>query len=44
MSSLLQSLLGANVEGTGSSFQADGRKFRDQDDNLPIELDGRGVY
>lgn len=44
MSSLLQSLLGAKVDGTGSSFHVDGRRDRGQDDNLPIMWDGRDVY
>jgi hypothetical protein len=44
MSPLLQSLLGANVDGSGSSFHADGRRIRDQDDNLPIGYGGKDVY
>jgi hypothetical protein len=35
---LLQALLGANVDGSGSSFHTDGRKSRDQpeNDDLPM--------
>jgi hypothetical protein len=44
MSLLLQSLLGAKVDGSGSSLHADGRRIRDQDENLPIGKGGRDVY
>jgi hypothetical protein len=38
MSLLLQALLGANVDDSGSSFHADGRENSDQleDDNPPM--------
>jgi hypothetical protein len=44
MSLLLQSLLGAKVDGSGSSLHADGRRIRDQDENFPIGKGGRAVY
>lgn len=44
MSLLLQSLLGAKVDGSGSSLHADGRRIGDQDENLPIGKSGGDVY
>jgi len=38
MSLLLQALLGANVDGSGSSFHVDGRKSRDTRDSLPMAV------
>jgi hypothetical protein len=42
MSLLLQLLLGANVDGSGSSFHEDGRTSRDKGSNLPMDLSRKG--
>jgi hypothetical protein len=44
MSLFLQSLLGAKVDGSGSSLHADGRTRRDKGNNLPMGLGERDIY
>ena len=44
MSLLLQLLLGAKVDGSGSSLHADGRTRRDKDSDLPMRLGERDIY
>ena len=44
MSLLLQLPLGANVDGSGSSFHEDGRTSRDKGSNLLMGYRGRNVH
>jgi hypothetical protein len=43
MSSLLQALLGANVDGSGLSLHVDGRTSRDMCSNLPMAAGAEDV-